>query len=141
MDCGILENSGAFADFCILVDLRTRIHLCSHAKSPTTNFKTLLLHDYVERARLIHIAKPIIGEEEKRAVMDVLESGQISPGKKVEEFEHAFASYIGAKHAIATSSGTTAIKAILMAYKIWRRGNRALADFWRDRKPSFVLRR
>ncbi len=67
---------------------------------------------------MIQIAKPIIGEEEKRAVIDVLESGQISPGKKVEEFEHAFASYVGAKHAIATSSGTTAIKAILMVNKI-----------------------
>ncbi len=69
---------------------------------------------------IIQIAKPIIGEEEKRAVMDVLESGQISPGKKVEEFEHLFAAYIGAKHAIATSSGTTALKAILMAHNITR---------------------
>ncbi len=67
---------------------------------------------------MISIAKPLIGEEEKSAVMDVLNSGQISPGKKVEEFEQQFASYIGSKHAIATSSGTTALKAILMAYKI-----------------------
>ncbi len=67
---------------------------------------------------MINIAKPLIGEEEKNAVMEVLNSGQISPGKKVAEFEQQFAAYIGAKHAIAVSSGTTALKALLMAHKI-----------------------
>ncbi|MBI2040896.1 MAG: DegT/DnrJ/EryC1/StrS family aminotransferase [DPANN group archaeon] len=67
---------------------------------------------------MINIAKPFIGEEEKSAVMAVLNSGQISPGKKVEEFEQRFAFYINAKHAIATSSGTTALKTLLMGYKI-----------------------
>ncbi len=74
----------------------------------------------MECVRIIQIAKPIIGEEEKRAVMAVLESGQISPGKKVEEFEQMFAAYIGANHAIAPAAGTTAIKALLRAPGIKR---------------------
>ena len=49
---------------------------------------------------MIPIAKPIIGAEEKRAVLEVLDSGFLAQGKKVAEFESAFASYIGVKHAI-----------------------------------------
>jgi dTDP-4-amino-4,6-dideoxygalactose transaminase len=35
---------------------------------------------------MIHSAKPLIGEEEKKAVMEVLESGMLASGPKVEEF-------------------------------------------------------
>lgn len=64
---------------------------------------------------MIPIAKPLLGAEEKRAVLDVLESGMLAQGKKVEEFEKAFASYLGVRHAIATSNGTTALHAALLA--------------------------
>jgi dTDP-4-amino-4,6-dideoxygalactose transaminase len=66
----------------------------------------------------IPIAKPFIGEEEKQAVMQVLSSGQLSQGPKVAEFEKAFAAYQGAKHGIATSNGTTALMASMMAHGI-----------------------
>jgi dTDP-4-amino-4,6-dideoxygalactose transaminase len=66
----------------------------------------------------IGIAKPYIGEEEKRAVLAVLDSGQLSQGPKVAEFERAFAEYHGAKHGIATSNGTTALMAAMMAHDI-----------------------
>jgi perosamine synthetase len=66
----------------------------------------------------IPIAKPFIGEEEKQAVVDVLSSGQLSQGPKVAEFEKAFAAYQGAKHGIATSNGTTALMAAMMAHGI-----------------------
>jgi len=42
-------------------------------------------------APLIPIARPVIGEEEKQAVLRVLESGQLAQGKVVREFEDAFA--------------------------------------------------
>ena len=58
---------------------------------------------------MIPIAKPLMGEEEKQAVWDVMKSGQLAQGKKVEEFEQQFAQYVGTKHAIATSNGTTAL--------------------------------
>lgn len=67
---------------------------------------------------MIPVAKPIIGEEEKQAVMAVLDSGQLAQGKVVEEFEHAFAEWVGVKHAIATSNGTTALHVALLAHGI-----------------------
>jgi perosamine synthetase len=62
---------------------------------------------------MIPIAKPLIGEEEKKAVCSVLDSGIIAQGPRVKEFEEAFASFIGTKFAVATSSGTTALCAAL----------------------------
>ncbi len=66
----------------------------------------------------IPIAKPFIGEEEKQAVMLVLSSGQLTSGPKVVEFEKAFAAYHGVQHGIATSNGTTALMAAMMAHNI-----------------------
>lgn len=66
----------------------------------------------------IAIAHPMIGDEEKRAVMRVLESGQLAQGPVVEEFELAFARWVGAKHAVAVSSGTTALHLALLAHGI-----------------------
>lgn len=66
----------------------------------------------------IPIAKPFIGEEEKQAVLAVLSGGQLSQGPKVAEFEQSFADYHGAKHGIATSNGTTALMAAMMAHDI-----------------------
>ncbi len=66
----------------------------------------------------IPIAKPYIGDEEKQAVMAVMDSGQLSQGPKVAEFERAFADYHGAKHGVATSNGTTALMASMMAHGI-----------------------
>lgn len=67
---------------------------------------------------MIPIARPMIGEEEKRAVLEVLESGMLAQGSRVEAFEHAFAAMCGATHAIATSSGTTALHVALLAHGI-----------------------
>jgi len=64
---------------------------------------------------MINIANPMLGEEEKKAVMDVLNSGMLVQGAKVEEFEKKFAEYIGTKYAVATSSGTTALHLALLA--------------------------
>ena len=64
----------------------------------------------------VPIAQPVIGEEEKAAVIEVLDSGNLAQGAKVEEFEAAFAEYVGAKHAIAVSSGTAAIHLSLLAH-------------------------
>lgn len=67
---------------------------------------------------MIPIAKPLLGDEEKRAVLEVLDSGMLAQGEKVKTFEAAFAEYIGVKHAIATSNGTTALHAALLAHGI-----------------------
>ena len=64
---------------------------------------------------MIPVAKPLIGEEEIKEVEKVLKSGFIAQGPKVAEFEEAFASYVGVEHAVAVSSGTTALHLSLLA--------------------------
>ena len=58
---------------------------------------------------LIPLARPVLGEEEETAVVDVLRSGQLSLGPQVEAFEAAFAARLGTGHASAVSSGTAAL--------------------------------
>lgn len=62
---------------------------------------------------MISIARPLLGEEEQVAVAKVIESGLIASGKEVHSFEGEFAEYCGVKHAIAASSGTTALELAL----------------------------
>jgi dTDP-4-amino-4,6-dideoxygalactose transaminase len=64
---------------------------------------------------MINIAAPQIGNDEFEAVRKVLESGMLAQGPRVEEFEKAFAGYIGTKHAIAVNSGTAALHIALLA--------------------------
>ncbi len=66
----------------------------------------------------IPIAKPIIGNEEKQAVLEVLNSGILAQGPRVEEFEKSFAEYCGVQYAIAVSSGTTALHIAMLAHEI-----------------------
>ena len=67
---------------------------------------------------MIPIAKPEISDEEIREVEKVLRSGYLVSGKKVKEFEKNFAHYIGVKHAIATSTGTSALHTALLSLGI-----------------------
>ena len=67
---------------------------------------------------MISIAKPMIGEEEKKAVSDVLDSGMLASGDIVHQFEDEFAAFTGAKHGICTTSGTTALEVALRALGI-----------------------
>lgn len=66
----------------------------------------------------MQIAMPLVGNEEINSVVEVLFSGALAQGKKVEEFEEAFAFYIGTKYAVAVSSGTTALHLALLAHGI-----------------------
>jgi len=67
---------------------------------------------------MIPIAKPIIGEDEVRAVTEVLRSGTIAEGQKVKDFEAAFAKFTGTSFAVAVNSGTAALHAALLAHGI-----------------------
>lgn len=69
-------------------------------------------------AAAISIARPIIGEEEKRQVLEVLDSGVLIAGRRVAEFEAAFAAYVGVPHAVATSSGSSALHVAMLALGI-----------------------
>lgn len=68
--------------------------------------------------RMIPISKPFIGDAEKQAVLEVLESGMLAQGPRTAALEEHFAAVCGTKHAIATSSGTTALHLALLAHGI-----------------------
>lgn len=64
---------------------------------------------------MIPISKPSITDAEKSAVMEVLDSGMLAMGPRTAQFEKAFAEAFNVKHAIAVTSGTTALHVALLA--------------------------
>jgi len=68
----------------------------------------------------IKLSSPDITEAEIAAVTEVLRSGWLSLGPKVPEFEKAMADYIGVKHAVAVSSGTTGLHLLMRAIGVGR---------------------
>lgn len=67
----------------------------------------------------IFVAAPSLSGNEKKYVMDCLDSTWISSvGKYINEFEASFAKYIGIKHAISCSNGTVALHLPLLALDI-----------------------
>lgn len=71
-----------------------------------------------EPERKIQLMKPKVGDEELAAIKKVLESGFLTEGKETIEFEQNFAEYLGASHAIATTSCTTALEIALRVLDI-----------------------
>jgi perosamine synthetase len=65
--------------------------------------------------KIIPVARPSFGPEEEKAVIEVLQSGWVSQGPAVAKFERTFAEYVGAPHAVAVSSCTTALHLSLLA--------------------------
>jgi perosamine synthetase len=66
-------------------------------------------------ADVVRLARPDTGQEELAEVAAVLESGQLTMGPKVEEFEELLASAAGTRHAVAVSSGTAALHLAVLA--------------------------
>ncbi|MFN3648030.1 MAG: DegT/DnrJ/EryC1/StrS family aminotransferase [Armatimonadota bacterium] len=64
---------------------------------------------------MIPVARPDLGEEEAAAAREAILSGWVTQGPQVARFEAAFAEYVGAPHACAVSSCTTALHLALHA--------------------------
>lgn len=66
----------------------------------------------------ISVGQPQIGKPEKDNVLECLQSGWITQGPYVEQFERAFADFIGVDHAVAVCNGTAALHLMLEALHI-----------------------
>lgn len=64
-----------------------------------------------------------ISEEDIKAVTETLQSDFLTQGPKIEEFEKAFAKYIGCKYAVAISNGTAALHLCAMALGVNEKTN------------------
>ena len=69
---------------------------------------------------MIPHSRPTLGLEEKEAIEEVLNSGEIAQGKKVIEFEKSFCGLVGRRYGVAVSSGTAALTLSLLALEISR---------------------
>jgi dTDP-4-amino-4,6-dideoxygalactose transaminase len=67
------------------------------------------------RETFLSFQPPAVGEEEVAAVAETLRSGWLTSGPRAAELERLFAEYVGARHALALSSGTAALHLSLVA--------------------------
>ncbi|MEI7737047.1 MAG: aminotransferase class I/II-fold pyridoxal phosphate-dependent enzyme, partial [Ferruginibacter sp.] len=65
--------------------------------------------------KFIPLMVPDIQQQDIDAVTEVLRSGMLIQGTKVEQLENEIAAYLGVKHAIAVSNGTATLHLALVA--------------------------
>ncbi len=66
-------------------------------------------------ADVVRLASPDVGEAELAEIREVLASGQLTMGPKVEELESLLAGAVAVEHAVAVSSGTAALHLAVLA--------------------------
>jgi perosamine synthetase len=78
-------------------------------------------------ATRIPLARPVLGPREEALVIEVIRSGMLSLGPMLGRFERDFEQRLGARHAIAVSSGTAALHLGVRAVG-WGSGDRVLTS-------------
>jgi len=66
----------------------------------------------------IPITRPWLGAAEARSLAGALEDRWVGQGPRVEQFERRLAARVGASHAVAVSSGTTALHLALLVTEV-----------------------
>ena len=74
-------------------------------------------------------ARPSITEREKRAVLEVLDSGWLTTGPRAKQFEERFAAAVGTRHAVALNSATAALHLALEALGVGP-GDEVIVPTW-----------
>ena len=87
----------------------------------------------------VPLALPLTADDELEAVREVLESGWLTQGPKVVEFERLVADRVGVRHAFATSSCTTALHLSLAALGIGPGDEVIVPDFTFPATANVVL--
>ena len=72
----------------------------------------------VQKTDMIKLAKPFITDESIANAVEVLKSGNLVQSEKVKELENKLCNYLGIKHVILVSSGTSALFCALKAMDI-----------------------
>ena len=67
---------------------------------------------------MIPHSRPAIGQADLQAAAEVLGSGQIAQGPRVEQFERQMATFVGVQGGMAVSSGTAALELAMRALRI-----------------------
>ncbi|AXV06424.1 UDP-4-amino-4-deoxy-L-arabinose--oxoglutarate aminotransferase [Euzebya pacifica] len=68
--------------------------------------------------RMIHLSSPIIGPEERDAVLRVMVSGMLAQGPEVAAFEEEFSAHVDGRPCVAVSAGTTGLHLGMLALGI-----------------------
>ncbi len=72
----------------------------------------------VAEPKTIELGAPVLGEAEKQALAEVIDSGWLTMGPRVRRFELAFAELHGVDDAVAVHSATAALQLILAAFDV-----------------------
>ena len=75
----------------------------------------------------IPLAQPDLGPREEELLLEVIRSGSLSLGPKLEQFEHDFSDWLGDGYAVAVSSGTAALHLGVRALG-WRQGDEVITS-------------
>lgn len=95
--------------------------------------------DFLQMSRRIPLIEPVVGPEEEKAVAEVLRSRWLSEGPMTRRFEQLVAEFVGAKHAIAASSCTTAMEISLRAMGVGQGDKVLVPDFTHPATAEAVI--
>jgi perosamine synthetase len=73
----------------------------------------------------IPLARPDLGAREEELLLEVVRSGSLSLGPKLDQFEHDFGEWLGGGYAVAVSSGTAALHLAVRAMG-WGEGDEVI---------------
>ena len=91
--------------------------------------------------RKIPISIPVMGDEELEALKAPIQTGWLTSGPKVSEFEKEFSEIHNVKHAIAVTSATTALHLALVALNIGPEDEVIVPAFtWVSQQMSFYIK-
>ena len=93
-------------------------------------------------------SRPSMGDRERAAVLEVMDSGWLTTGARTKAFEAAFASFVGVEHAVALNSATAALHLALEAIGVgpgdevivpsWTFAASAEVVVWRGATPVLI---
>ena len=83
--------------------------------------------------------EPNLGEEEKKELLSVIDSGWYTESKKTREFENIFANFVGRKYAVATTSGTVALSIAIQGLGLEKENEVIIPDLTFVASPNSVI--